>query len=73
MELKDYVRLQLEEALGPVNRWYCSEHYHRDITDPNLLIEYYIKHGGAEQFARRRAGLAGGTNGVHSSFGAARP
>ena len=54
MELKDYVRLQVEEALGPVNRWYCSEHYRREITEPNTLIEYYIKHGGAEGFAQRR-------------------
>jgi hypothetical protein len=64
MELKDYVRLQLEEALGPVNRWYCSQHYRREVTEPNTLLEYYIKHGGAEQFARRRVGLANGGNGV---------
>ena len=67
MELKDYVRLQLEEALGPVNRWYCSEFYRHEVTDPNLLVEYYIKHGGAEQFARRRVGLATGGNGMSSS------
>jgi hypothetical protein len=62
MELKDYVRLQVEEALGPVNRWYCSEFYHREITEPNTLMEYYIKHGGAEHFSRRRVGLASGNN-----------
>jgi hypothetical protein len=62
MELKEYARMQVEEALGPVNRWYCSEHYRREITEPNILIEYYIKHGGAEHFARRRIGLASGRN-----------
>lgn len=55
MHLKEYVRQQLEEALGPVNRWYCSEHYGREVTDPNLLLEYYIKNGGAEHFARIQA------------------
>lgn len=51
--LKEYLDRQLAEALGPVNRWYCSEHYGRCVSEPNTLIEYYIKSGGAEQFARQ--------------------
>ena len=54
MELKEYVRKQLEEALGADNRWFCSQHHRREVTDPNILLEYYIKHGGAEGFAQRR-------------------
>ena len=53
MLLKDRIRMQMEEAFGPVNRWYCSQHYGREVTDRETLIAYYIKHGGAEHFARR--------------------
>ena len=59
MKLKEHLQMQLAEALGPVNRWYCSQFYGREITDPDELVEYYIKHGGAEAFARRKALLAG--------------
>ncbi len=47
------VRLQLAEAFGPVNRWFCSEAYGREIHDREMLLIYYIKSGGAEDFARR--------------------
>lgn len=47
------VRTQLAEALGPVNRWYCSMYYDRMIDDPELLIQYFIKSGGARNFALR--------------------
>jgi hypothetical protein len=47
------VRLQLEEAFGSLNRWFCSEAYGRPIDDPELLLEYYIKSGGAKDFADR--------------------
>jgi hypothetical protein len=47
------VRLQVAEAFGPINRWFCSEAYGREITDPELLLIYYIKSGGAADFARR--------------------
>ena len=52
--MKDFrVRLQLAEALGPVNRWYCSMYYDRMIDDPELLLRYFIKSGGARNFALR--------------------
>ena len=54
MEWKQYVRGQLAEALGPDNRWYCSQYYGFDVQNPNKLLEYYIKHGGAADFRRRR-------------------
>jgi hypothetical protein len=47
------LRLQLTEAFGPVNRWYCSEAYGCAIDDKEVLLIYYIKSGGADDFARR--------------------
>lgn len=47
------VRLQLSEALGPVNRWYCAQAYGRPIDDPEVLLSYFIKSGGAANFAVR--------------------
>jgi hypothetical protein len=54
MNLKDHLNRQIEAALGPVNRWYCSEFYGREISDPDVLLEYFIKHGGAEHFGTAR-------------------
>jgi hypothetical protein len=56
------VRLQLAEAFGPDNRWYCSKSHGREIDDPELLLIYYIKNGGAADFARRYAQAMGGLN-----------
>jgi hypothetical protein len=47
------IRLQLAEAFGPQNRWFCSENYGREIHDKELLLMYYIRSGGAADFARR--------------------
>lgn len=44
---------QRTEALGQTNRWYCSQSHGRAIEDPELLWRYYIKSGGAEDFATR--------------------
>jgi hypothetical protein len=53
-KIMDYrVRVQVAEAFGPVNRWFCSEAYGKEIDDPELLLTYYIKSGGAGDFARR--------------------
>ena len=59
MKLREHLQMQLAEALDPVNRWYCSQFYGREITNVDVLLEYYIKHGGAESFAQRKAKLAG--------------
>jgi hypothetical protein len=58
MNLKDHLKRQIEAALGPVNRWYCSEFYGREITDADVLLEYFIKHGGAEHFGDKRPSIA---------------
>jgi len=47
------VELQLAEALGPVNRWFCSQAYGTCVEDPERLWHYFIKSGGAIDFARR--------------------
>ena len=50
MTLKQHIHRQIEAALGPENRWYCSEFYGCEITDHDVLLEYFIKHGGADYF-----------------------
>lgn len=56
------IQLQLAEAFGPLNRWFCSEAYGRAIDDPEVLLNYYIKRGGAEDFARRYDRAMGALN-----------
>jgi hypothetical protein len=56
------IRLQLAEAFGPINRWFCSEAFGRHITDLDLLLMYYIKSGGAADFAARFNEAMGQTN-----------
>jgi len=53
--MSDYLNGQLREALGPVNKWYCSQFYGYEVTSPDQLLAYYIKHGGACQFRQRHA------------------
>lgn len=60
MELR--IHLQLAEAFGPENRWYCSEVHGREVCDPELLVAYYIKSGGAADFAERFDEAMGATN-----------
>jgi hypothetical protein len=47
------LRMQVAEALGCVNRWYCSQAYGRMIDDPETLLRYFVRSGGAADFARR--------------------
>jgi hypothetical protein len=47
------LRMQLAEALGQTNRWYCSQSHGRMIDDPELLLIYFIRSGGAADFSRR--------------------
>ena len=48
--LADILGKQCQEALGPVNKWYCSQFHGYEVTDPEVLLAYYIKHGGASHF-----------------------
>jgi len=43
----------LAEAHGPVNRWFCSQAFGYEVRDPELLLIYFIKSGGAADFANR--------------------
>jgi hypothetical protein len=56
------LRLQLTEALGPVNRWFCSQAHGWEVDDPEVLVAYYIKFGGAADFARRFSHATGTVN-----------
>ena len=63
----DFLDEQKREALGPVNRWYCAQHFGYEVNDPETLLAYYIKHGGAWHFREahrfepaREAGACGG-------------
>ena len=44
---------QLAEALGSLNKYYCSQRLCCEVSDPNTLIKYFVLSGGAEDFARR--------------------
>lgn len=33
--------MRCREAMGPLNRWYCSEFHGRDIRGPETLWNYY--------------------------------
>ena len=51
MSFSEYINLQLQEALGPVNKWFASEKAGREVKEPELLFRYYVKSGGAQHFA----------------------
>lgn len=46
-------RAQLTEVFGPVNRWYCSQAHGRPVNDDEALLVYFIRSGGALDFANR--------------------
>ena len=48
-------QLQLDEACGALNCWFCSQAYGRPIEDPETLMRHYIRSGGAADFAKRYA------------------
>ena len=47
------IMLQLAEAFGSKNRWYCSQAHGRKIEDREILLSYYIRSGGAADFKKR--------------------
>jgi len=64
MEIAEILGRQMQEALGSVNKWYCSQYYGYEVTDGEKLLAYYIKHGGAQHYreqvdGQRRAQPAG--------------
>ncbi len=50
MEIVEFLGKQMQEALGSVNKWYCSQYYGYEVNDPETLLAYYIKHGGAVHY-----------------------
>jgi len=47
------IEAQIAEILGDDNRWFCSQHHDREVTDPETLALYFCRQGGAGDFARR--------------------
>lgn len=60
--MKFRMRLQKAEACGPVNRWFCSQAHGRPVTSEETLLRYYIKSGGAANFAKRFSEAMGREN-----------
>jgi hypothetical protein len=56
------LRMQLAEALGEDNRWFCSREHGYEVHDPDLLVKHFVKKGGAADFARRFAEAMGEDN-----------
>lgn len=54
---QEYMEKQIEEALSPENKWFCSQEAGYEVTDPNKLIMYYIRNGGAKGFRERNKQL----------------
>lgn len=58
-DLRRYTRAQIVDALTcPVNRHAVRTHYRWDDWElyrhPEVLLRWYIEHGGAKEFAKRR-------------------
>ena len=43
---------QFKEAMSEKNRYYCCQYYKQEITNPEILLRYYIKFGGAENYRK---------------------
>src|SRR3569623_2367540 len=41
--LSEFLEKQRCDALGSVNKWYCSQHHGYEVTDPEVLLAYYIR------------------------------
>lgn len=48
-DTKNYVRAELEQALGPDNKWFAGEKLGHSPTE-NEAITHFINHGGAKNF-----------------------
>jgi hypothetical protein len=56
------MQVQIAEALGPVNRWFCSQFHGQSIEDPEVLWRYFVDSEGADDFAKRFAEAMSGEN-----------
>lgn len=47
------IQAQITEARGPLNRYYCSLAMGKPVEDDETLMRYFIRSGGAADFAIR--------------------
>jgi hypothetical protein len=50
---KHRARAQITEIDSADNRWFCSQHFGRKVTDFQTLCRYFCDYGGAADFAER--------------------
>jgi hypothetical protein len=50
LSFREYLRLQINLALGPENRWYAGEKIGHSPTDEEA-IKHFAEAGGSENFA----------------------
>jgi len=55
-------RMQLAEAFGSTNRYFCSLYDGYCVRDRNRLLEYFARNSGCVDFARRFAEAMGEVN-----------
>jgi hypothetical protein len=60
--MSDRVLLQMTEACGPVNQWFCSQYYGEPVHNAETLLVYFVKSGGAADFAVRYSEAMGPLN-----------
>ena len=51
--MSSFLEQQKREALGADNKWFCSQFYGYEVTNPDQLLSYYIKNGGACNYRQR--------------------
>lgn len=51
MNLLNWNKMQVDEAIGSVNRYFFWLQYQRDPFDDNELLLFYVEQGGAKNFA----------------------
>lgn len=61
-ELPHRTIAQIEEARGPLNRYYCSLSLGRCVSDDETLMRHFASSGGAEDFAIRYRHALSDTN-----------
>ena len=47
------VEMQFAEAFGCDNRYFCSLYYGCEVKDKDVLLKYFVRFGGAKDFAYR--------------------
>ena len=45
-------------AFSDAKRWFCSEHFGFEVTDPQMLWDYYMEHRGGNELFQCRPQLS---------------